>query len=72
MNAEPSADRIPLKRVRGGFRRMVDTELGEEQVCSSCRELWPADNEFFTVSAKCISYECRACTSERKAVRAAA
>ena len=58
---------IPFKRVRGGFRRMLETELGTEQLCCSCRQLWPVDPEFYVVTATRLSYECRACISERKA-----
>lgn len=57
------------KRVQGGFRRMVETELGEEQFCNSCRECWPLDQEFFLFSRNSVSYECRACIEERKALR---
>lgn len=55
------------KRVRGRFRRVAQTELGEEQLCPSCLELWPLDPEFFAVSRGGIGYECRACVRERKA-----
>ncbi|MYM91648.1 hypothetical protein GTP81_30355 [Rugamonas sp. FT107W] len=61
---------IPFTRVRGGFRRMLETELGTEQLCASCQQLWPVDPEFYVVTATRLSYECRACISERKAVRA--
>lgn len=54
------------KRVRGGFRRFVETELGEEQFCGSCQESWPFDAEFFLVKASRISYECKACIKERR------
>jgi hypothetical protein len=54
------------KRVNGGFRRMAETELGQEQLCPSCGELWPLDREFFVVSRGGISYECKACIDERR------
>lgn len=54
------------KRVRGSFRRMAETELGEEQLCMSCGQLWPLDQEFFVVSHGGIGYECRACLAERR------
>ncbi len=54
------------KRVRGGFRRMAETELGDEQLCTACGELWPLDNEFFAVSGRGISYACKACIKERR------
>ena len=52
------------KRVRGGFRRMAETELGEEQLCMSCDQLWPLDKEFFAVTGRGISYACKACIKE--------
>jgi hypothetical protein len=48
------------KRVHGGFR---------EQFCHSCQECWPLDQEFFLFSRNSVSYECRACIEERKALR---
>lgn len=57
---------VSLKRVKGGFRRLVVTELGEEQLCSGCGEAWPTDNDFYPVTATSMGYECRACTSERR------
>lgn len=60
------------KRVRGGFRRFVETELGEEQFCGSCQESWPFDAEFFLVKALRISYECKACIKERRTLQLAA
>ena len=62
---------IPFRRIKGGFRRMLDTELGTEQLCCSCGELWPVDPEFYVVTATRLSYECRACTSERQGERKA-
>lgn len=53
------------KRINGGFRRMAVTELGDEQLCMSCQELWPLDQEFFLVTGKGVSYECKACIAER-------
>jgi hypothetical protein len=60
---------VALKRIKGGFRRIIETELGEEQFCGSCREFWPTDGEFFTVSKQCLAYECKACVMERKLLR---
>lgn len=60
------------KRVSGGFRRFVETELGEEQFCGSCHESWPFDAEFFLVKAARISYECKACIKERRTLQPAA
>lgn len=57
------------KRVLGGFRRMLETELGEEQFCAGCEEFWPLDQEFFVFSRSSVSYECRACTEERKSIK---
>lgn len=57
------------KRVLGGFRRMMETELGDEQYCASCHEFWPLDREFFLFSRTSVSYECKACIEERKASR---
>jgi hypothetical protein len=54
------------KRIKGGFRRLIETELGEEQVCVSCGESWPTDKEFYVVTATSMGYECKACTSERR------
>jgi len=56
------------KRVLGGFRRMVETELGDEQLCAGCGESWPLDREFFVFSRSSVSYECKACIEERKSV----
>jgi hypothetical protein len=55
-----------LKRIRGGFRRMMQTELGEEQLCGSCGEFWPSDAEFFKMSNRSMVYECKACSIDRK------
>lgn len=54
------------KRVSGGFRQMAVTELGQEQQCMSCHQLWPLDQEFFVVTGKGVSYACRACIAERR------
>jgi hypothetical protein len=59
----------PLTRFKGGFRRMIETELGEEQFCGSCCEFWPADAEFFNVTKESMGYECKACQIERKLSR---
>ncbi|WP_296944994.1 hypothetical protein [uncultured Massilia sp.] len=45
---------------------MAETELGEEQVCACCGELWPLDGEFFVVARERAGYECRACLQERR------
>ncbi len=66
-----SAGTSVLKRIKGGFRRMIQTELGEEQFCGSCREFWPTDAEFFKVSKQSLAYECHACLIERKLARLA-
>ena len=57
------------KRIKGGFRRMAETELGEEQWCGSCGEFWPTDDEFFVVTATSLGYVCKACISERRRKR---
>lgn len=44
---------------------MLVTELGEELFCPSCCEFWPADAEFFPVSANSMGYACKACSRER-------
>jgi len=54
------------QRIQGGFRRMLETELGHEQLCPSCGEFWPLDREFFVVTRRGVSYECRACIAERR------
>jgi hypothetical protein len=59
-----------LRRVKGGFRRMLETELGEEQWCGSCREFWPLDAEFFNASKHSLAYECKACLTERRQANA--
>lgn len=53
------------QRIKGGFRRMLVTELGDEQICGACQEPWPIDGEFFVVTGNSISYQCKACISER-------
>lgn len=53
-------------RTAGGFRRILKTELGEEQLCARCNESWPMDREFYNVSGLSVSYECKACVQERK------
>lgn len=60
------ADETVWKRVRGGFRRMAETELGAEQMCMTCKELWPFDKDFFVVSGPRIGYECKACIKDRQ------
>lgn len=64
---EPAAP-CELKRFKGGFRRIAETELGEEQRCRSCGEWWPADQEFFLVTATSLGYDCKACLRERRRV----
>ena len=53
-------------RIGKGFRRILKTELGQEQLCARCNEAWPMDPEFFNVSGHSVSYECKACVQERK------
>jgi len=57
---------IEIRRYRGGFRRLALTELGNEQQCRRCGELWPADEEFYVVRNNSLGYECKACISERR------
>jgi hypothetical protein len=57
---------LEVRRFRGGFRRLAITELGDEQLCRCCGELWPADGEFFVVRERSLGYECRACIHERR------
>jgi hypothetical protein len=54
------------KRIKGRFRRIAVTELGDEQLCSSCGQLWPLDKEFFAAARSGIGYECKACVRERQ------
>lgn len=56
-------------RVGKGFRRICQTELGQEQLCARCDEPWPMDPEFFSISGSSVSYECKACVNERKQAR---
>jgi hypothetical protein len=63
---EEALKAVAPRRVKGGFRRLVVTELGEEQLCGRCGELWPTDPEFYPVTLTSMGYECRACTSERR------
>jgi hypothetical protein len=60
-----------LRRIKGGFRQLIETELGAEQLCRSCGDSWPTDSEFFTVTANSMGYECKACTAERRGPRRA-
>lgn len=53
-------------RIAGGFRRILKTELGQEQLCARCNEAWPMDPEFFKISGHSVSYECKACIQERR------
>lgn len=47
----------------------LNTELGPEQACRRCGELWPADAEFFVSAKGRLQTLCRACNSrERVAV----
>ena len=55
-----------LMRIGQGFRRIRETELGQEQLCARCNEAWPMDPEFFAISGTGVSYECKACVNERK------
>jgi hypothetical protein len=57
------------KRFKGGFRQLVDTDLGPEQLCGSCGETWPIDSEFYVVSPTSMAYECKACQLERRPPR---
>ncbi|MES2261679.1 MAG: hypothetical protein V4724_24445 [Pseudomonadota bacterium] len=65
-----AAPRIEFIRIAGGFRRIMKTELGAEQLCACCNEPWPMDSEFFQVSSRGVSYECNACIRERARARA--
>jgi hypothetical protein len=58
-------DKLAVQRTRGGFRSILVTELGEEQICGACQEAWPLDGEFFLVTGNSISYQCKACIGER-------
>lgn len=69
---EEAGAQATWRRVMGGFRRMALTELGDEQLCPSCGQLWPMDREFFVVTRAGVSYECKACIQERRAARQAA
>ncbi len=60
---------VQMVRIGKGFRRICQTELGQEQVCASCDEPWPMDPEFFNISGSSVSYECKACANERKRVK---
>ncbi|SFV09311.1 hypothetical protein [Pseudoduganella namucuonensis] len=53
-------------RIAGGFRRIMKTELGQEQLCARCNEPWPMDPEFFKITGRSVGYECKACIQERK------
>lgn len=53
------------QRIKGGFRSILITELGQEQICGACQQAWPLDGEFFIVTRNSISYQCKACISER-------
>jgi hypothetical protein len=57
------------QRFKGGFRQLVETDLGQEQLCASCGETWPTDNEFYVVGPTSMTYECKACALERRAKR---
>lgn len=70
--ASGAARDFELLRVAGRFRRIRNTELGQEQLCARCNEPWPMDQEFFQVSQGCVSYECKACVHERHRESAAA
>lgn len=65
------ADAGQVKRIMGGFRRWRSSELGDEQLCPGCGEFWPVDAEFFSMSARHLSYVCRACQAENLAARRA-
>jgi hypothetical protein len=45
----------------------LTTELGPEQACRRCGELWPADAEFFISSKGRLQTLCRACNSRERA-----
>lgn len=44
----------------------VNTELGLEQACRRCGELWPADAEFFIAYKGRLQTLCRACNSRER------
>jgi hypothetical protein len=45
----------------------LNTELGLEQECRRCGELWPADAEFFVTSKGRLQTLCRACNARERA-----
>jgi hypothetical protein len=45
----------------------LNTELGPEQKCRRCGELWPADAEFFVSCKGRLQTLCRACNSRKRA-----
>jgi hypothetical protein len=45
----------------------LNTELGPEQACRRCGELWPADAEFFVSCKGRLQTLCRACNSRERA-----
>ncbi|MES2755987.1 MAG: hypothetical protein V4693_01330 [Pseudomonadota bacterium] len=64
MAINTTCDQGQLKRIMGGFRRMRSSEIGDEQFCHGCAEFWPVDAEFFAMSARYLSYVCKACQVE--------
>jgi hypothetical protein len=51
-----------------GIKRTVETDIGTEKYCLSCKEYWPADTEFFEFhpsSKDRLSQRCIACIKAR-------
>lgn len=45
--------------------RLIDTELGQERLCSACGEYWPNDAEFFYLTRGKPMGNCKACFEEK-------
>lgn len=46
------------------MRESIETELGKEVRCASCKSFWPADGEFFFLDRGRLRARCRACEKE--------
>lgn len=48
------------------MRECIETELGKEVRCASCKNFWPADSEFFFLDRGRLRARCRACEKEER------
>ena len=60
----PTARSLRFGFIKGKYQLDADGEL--EQLCSHCREYWPADTEFYNRTGDGLFSWCKACCNERE------